>query len=271
MAIGEQITDGYKETEIARQLGRTPSWVSERLNELRTEILLQNELLPPLTDHEYQSLKQSIATYGQWHPILVNRDLKLIDGAHRLRACHELDRPAKYLILDGLTPNEEWELAVALNASRRQMTRQQKRKLIEHELMRNPNRSDRRIAAMCGVHHETVAAARTEIADAGDTWVAQGLPAAAKPAYAGEPDDPDDDQIPQVAATATIVLPATPPPAVAPAARVDARGRRQPAKKPPRPPIERVIQTIACPCCGHDLELVRAGAVYTIRPHPAAA
>lgn len=248
------MADGFKETEIAKLLGRTPSWVSERLSELRTEILLQNSQLPPLTDAEYASLKQSLQTFGQWHPIIVNADLKLIDGAHRLRACDELGIPAKYLPVTGLTVDEEWELAVALNAARRSLTRQQKRKLIEHELMRDPHRSDRRIAAVCGVHHETVAATRAEIAAAGEQWVASALPDTDRPADPGNAPETDTTV---VATTATVAQKSTA--TVAPATRIDARGARQPARKPPRPPVDRVTAQTACPCCGRLVNVIRHG------------
>lgn len=248
IAIGEPMMDGFKETEIAKQLGRTPSWVSERLSELRTEILLQNGLLPPLTDTEYAALKHSISLYGQQVSILVNEDLRLIDGGHRLRICDELEIPARYTILQGLNPGEQWELAVALNASRRQMTRQQKRKLIEHELMRAPDRSDRRIAAMCGVHGETVATVRAEIVDAGDAWVGGALPPLERP--------PDPGAERAVDAPVSVTVSGTTSTTVNPPRRVDSRGVSQPARKP-KPRVPRTVASSACPGCGVPVEIIR--------------
>ena len=174
--IQDPILDGWKETELAAKLGRTPSWVSERLSELRTEILLQNGGFPPLTDAEDASLRESIRRNGVMLPVLVDEDLNLIDGRNRLRLSHDLGVPCPYWILYDLTTEEKREIAVALNAARRQLTRQQKRKLIEHELMHDGTRSDRRIAAICGVSHTTVGAVRHEITESAQRWRELELP-----------------------------------------------------------------------------------------------
>ena len=65
------------------------------------------DLVPRMTDEEFQSLKESIATNGLIHPIIVH-DGKILDGRHRREACRQLDRdppvediecddPAKYV------------------------------------------------------------------------------------------------------------------------------------------------------------------------------
>jgi ParB-like chromosome segregation protein Spo0J len=48
------------------------------------------KLLPKMSDQEFAELKASIQTEGQHYPIIVNEDLEVLDGHHRLRACVEL-------------------------------------------------------------------------------------------------------------------------------------------------------------------------------------
>ena len=50
-----------------------------------------NKLLPKMSEEEFAELKASIQTEGQHYPIIVNEDLEVLDGHHRLRACIELD------------------------------------------------------------------------------------------------------------------------------------------------------------------------------------
>ena len=48
------------------------------------------KLLPKMSDEEFAELKASIQAEGQHYPIIVNEDLEVLDGHHRLRACTEL-------------------------------------------------------------------------------------------------------------------------------------------------------------------------------------
>lgn len=163
--IGEQLPEGYKINEIANELGRPPSWVSERLNELRDEVLLQTGHFFPLSDHEYQALEASILEHGIQVDVLLGEHLPLIDGRHRLQIGqqHGLEIPCR--LLQGLTADQEHDLYIGLNAARRQLNRAQKRTLVQAELMRNPARSDLTIASVCGVHWDTVGVIRREIAE----------------------------------------------------------------------------------------------------------
>lgn len=164
--IGDPHSDGYPITEIADSLGQPASWVSTRLQELREELLLASGHFFPLTDHEYQALEQSCLVYGIQVDVLLGEHIPLIDGRHRLLIAqkHGLEAPCR--LLQGLSPDEEHDIAVGLNAARRQLNRAQKRTLVQAELMRNPARSDRLIASVCGVHWDTVGAIRSEIAEA---------------------------------------------------------------------------------------------------------
>ena len=50
-----------------------------------------DKLLPKMSEQEFAELKTSIKTEGQHYPIIVNENLEVLDGHHRLRACLELD------------------------------------------------------------------------------------------------------------------------------------------------------------------------------------
>jgi len=188
--------------------------VSERLSSLRSELLLQSGLFFPLSEHEYDALRSSIERHGVQSPAIIGEHIALVDGRHRLLIAQELglhDIPV--IFLHGMTHEAERELAISLNSARRQMTRAQKRTLIESELLRDPNRSDRWIASICGVHHETVGEARRDLA----TSIAD----ASTPI---PPDAASDNKTP------------TPPIDVAPTTRLGRNGRKQPASKPPLAP-----------------------------------
>lgn len=216
--IGENIPDGYPLTELAEKLGRPPSWVSERLASLRNELLLQSGLFFPLTDSEYDALRASIRRHGIRTPILIGEHTTLIDGRHRLLIAEELglnDCPA--IFLTGLSAEAERELAIGLNAARRQLTRAQKRTLIEAELMRDPARSDRLIASICGATHPTVADVRREL-----THAQTPQEAPSEPARVSEPVTTRSDQ--QAPHSVTQSAPAVD---YDPPGRIDRRGSLQ--------------------------------------------
>jgi len=238
--IVEPMTRGYRETEIAEMLGRTPSWVSERLSELRTEIQLQNGLFPPLTDDEYKALKTSIEQQGIRVPILLDENEDVIDGRHRLRIAGELDIDVPVIVLTGLTDEEKQELEYELNAARRQLSRGQKQVMVRYQLLVDANRSDRRIATICGVHHETVASIRRQLE----------AEQATKHAVENAPDDADTVETAhgtvELTKGADVAETATRQPFVN---RVDSTGRVQPASKP----REKQESIIECPHCGENI------------------
>lgn len=243
------MTDGYKLSEIAAELGRPASWVSERLSDLRTELLLASGHFLPLADHEYDALRDSIARHGVRIPIIIGEHIALVDGRHRLLAATELgltDIPA--IFLHDLGPEAERELATSLNAARRHITRQQKKILVEHELTRDPNRSDRLIASICGVSHPFVATVRAEIAEQQRLEQVQ--------MHAEAPSAPHLDEgsalMETIAAGPTIEVKNPEAlyqaPAEAPQ-RVDATGRVQPAKRAPS--IIAGVKPLAYLTCAH--------------------
>lgn len=277
--INDPVQDGWKETELASKLGRTPSWVSERLSELRTEILLQNGLFPPLTDAEEAALRDSIRRYGVIAPVMVDEDVELIDGRNRLLITSELALPCPFFILADLTAEEKREIGIAINAARRQLNRQQRRKLIEHELMHDSARSDRRIAAICGVSHPTVAAVRAEITQQVGRWRELELPLGDAPPAPAVAPDYDAEELstpvwqrgPRI--THAVIDEAAHIPDETFAAvdailerRTDALGRSNPVRTRSTPP-PKTIATAPCPCCGQPLDIVRTAGAYTLAAH----
>ncbi len=164
--IGDRLPQGYKLNAIATELGQSVSWVSQRLQELRDELTLAAGRFFPLTPTEYDALRQSIADDGVLNPILIGEHIACLDGYHRCTISLELgltEIPAVFV--SGKSAEEEYELSLALNTARRQLNRAQKQSLVRAELHRDPGRSDRRIAAVCGVAPTTVGSLRAAMAE----------------------------------------------------------------------------------------------------------
>lgn len=163
LLIGTDMIDGYKMGEISERLGQPPSWVAERLDELKAELALDAGAFLPLTFSEYESLTESIKEYGVRTPILIGEH-QLIDGRHRFLISQSLglsEIPAEFVF--GLTAEQEADVAVMVNSARRQMNRRQKRILIRAQLKKDWSRSSRTIAAICGVTAPTVEDVREEM------------------------------------------------------------------------------------------------------------
>jgi hypothetical protein len=89
------------------------------------------QVMPPLTDEEYEALKADIAERGVQVPVEYDEDGNILDGYHRVRACQELgitDWPK--VVRRGLTEEQKIEHALALNLHRRHLTREQRRELV---------------------------------------------------------------------------------------------------------------------------------------------
>lgn len=114
-----------------------------------------NGLLPDLMKPEYAALKADIKKNGVFVPISIDEKYIVIDGHHRLRACIELgieNVPTR--MHSPLDPTEKQDLALRLNLNRRNLTREQKRNVIEAVLVQDQgSRSDRVVADAIGVDH----------------------------------------------------------------------------------------------------------------------
>lgn len=115
---------------------------------------MQYQLLPDLTESEYESLKAHIAEHGVLVPVEYDEDGNILDGHHRLRACGELgitDWPS--IIRPGLTEDEKRDHVLALNLERRHLTREQRQEVVAK--LRAEGWSYRRIGERLGVSDVT--------------------------------------------------------------------------------------------------------------------
>lgn len=121
------------------------------------------DVMPDMSDEEYESLKESIRQNGfdPSTPIVVDETGQIIDGHHRFRACRELD-------IDPITVTVEEssiERALRTNLARRDLSSGATRKAVKHYLENHHDgeRTQAEVAADLGVSQATVSRAWTEI------------------------------------------------------------------------------------------------------------
>src|SRR5450755_1217305 len=120
--------------------------------------------LPPLPYEQFLALRDNIAVNGVLVPILVDGSgpkRKIIDGNYRKAIADELDYDCPEIVHPDLGEDEKRILARALNLARRQLTQDQKRKLVGDQLAETPDRSNRSLGKLLG-RHATVATVRSE-------------------------------------------------------------------------------------------------------------
>lgn len=78
-------------------------------------------LVPPLSQAEYNALKDSIKTEGQQLPIIVNAGMEILDGHHRNKACLELSIEPDFEIKHFDDELSERLFVVEANLRRRQL------------------------------------------------------------------------------------------------------------------------------------------------------
>jgi ParB-like chromosome segregation protein Spo0J len=119
------------------------------------------DLIPPMTEAEYEDLKADIKANGLLMPIVLFEG-KVLDGRHRLRACREVDLEPRF------TEGDDWisnpaAFVLSANIHRRHLDAKQKRDVIEALLKASPEKSDRQIAEMTKSSPTTVGAVRREM------------------------------------------------------------------------------------------------------------
>ena len=126
--------------------------------------------LPALSYEEFTALRDSIALNGVLVPIIVDSTgpkRRIIDCNYRKQIADELGYDCPEIVQPNLEEDEKRQLARCLNLARRQLTQEQKRRLIADQLEEMPDRSNRVVAKGLGVHHSTVAAVRAELESTG--------------------------------------------------------------------------------------------------------
>ena len=122
------------------------------------------QVFPDLPPEEFETLKRDIAERGVQVAIEITPEGEILDGHQRQRACRELGiRNYPRRIVSGLDDEGKRHHAIRANCLRRQLTRQQKRELIEAELRRNARQSNNMLAEIFGVDDKTIAAYRREL------------------------------------------------------------------------------------------------------------
>lgn len=112
------------------------------------------QLLPRLTDEEYDALKADIAEHGIRVPIDVDESGTVIDGHHRAWIAADLGVECPRRVLADLTDEQKRAHAIAANVYRRSLTRDQRREMVRR--LRELGMSTRRIAEVAQVSQSTV-------------------------------------------------------------------------------------------------------------------
>lgn len=214
--IAPLLADGADAAMVADQLGCSSKQVNEAMAVLREELRAQKEgaVLPPLRDDDYEALRDSIQQLGQLVPIVVDDKGRPLydDGNHRLRACTELGLEP-WTVAYETSPTSrngsgDWRRAasLAVNTARRQLTPEQRKRIVAAELLYDPTSSDRSIAARAGLSHPTVAKVRKALAARGivesvTTRTRSDGRVGAHPPAGVEPADPPEDAAGEVFAS----------------------------------------------------------------------
>lgn len=126
------------------------------------------QLLPPLTDDEYQALREDIAANGVRVPVDVDENMVTLDGHHRRRIADQLEIDCPVRVIGGLSEAQKRAHALAVNIQRRSLTREQKRELIAASLIADPELSDRAHGRRTSSDHKTVGSLRGELEGRGE-------------------------------------------------------------------------------------------------------
>jgi hypothetical protein len=117
------------------------------------------DILPPLDEPSFRGLKASISEKLWTGRILLDQDLNILDGHSAWRAFLELGlrpRPCYLFRLPEDRPELGRAIVLNTNLMRRQLSREEKRKIIRDQLALCPTLSARGVAELLGVSHHTV-------------------------------------------------------------------------------------------------------------------
>lgn len=78
-------------------------------------------LVPEISDEEYDILKRSIKENGLYVPIIVNQDGMLLDGHHRYKVCQEIGISPSHIIREFKDELDEKLFVIDCNLTRRQL------------------------------------------------------------------------------------------------------------------------------------------------------
>jgi ParB-like nuclease family protein len=118
-------------------------------------------LLPPMTDEEFNDLVADIKKNGLIEPITIYED-KILEGRHRYKACEKLGGMKYFSTPHTYRGDDPLGYVMAKNVHRRHLTPKQRREVIAAALKMNPEKSNREIAKSVKQDHKTVAKVRKE-------------------------------------------------------------------------------------------------------------
>jgi len=118
--------------------------------------------MPPLSEDQLTALREDIAKNGVLVPVTVDQHGRVLDGHNRSAIADELGIDYPTVVVEVADDEAAMDLAVTLNGARRHLNQEQKRALIEHELIRRPDDSDRAISRRVGCSPTTVGTVRSE-------------------------------------------------------------------------------------------------------------
>ncbi len=127
------------------------------------------QILPPPTEEYLDSLRASIVQRGVDEAIIVDENGEIVDGVQRATICDELGIFCPTQVRLFASEAEKFELALTRNCTRRQLGRDDKKKLIATYLRVDPQISDHLLAQIVGgISSNNVAAVRAKLISAGD-------------------------------------------------------------------------------------------------------
>lgn len=168
--IESLLAEGRTQDEVAAMLALPKREVERARAELREEALAieHGAELPDLSKEARAGLVDSIAELTQLVPILLDEEGNVLDGHNRMAVCTELGiEPLVHTVETHGDPEIRRQIALAANTARRSLSPADRRKVIAAEIIFDPERSDRAIAAALGVGNHTVARVRAELEEAG--------------------------------------------------------------------------------------------------------
>ncbi len=121
------------------------------------------QVMPDLTPDELAALEADIAERGVVVPVVLDQHGRVLDGHHRRGIADRLGLPCPVETREVVDDEDARQTALALNLTRRHLTREQRRDLIARECQARPDDSDRAIARRFGCSPSTVAAVRRPV------------------------------------------------------------------------------------------------------------
>jgi phage N-6-adenine-methyltransferase len=112
------------------------------------------QVMPPLPRHIEAALRASIQRFGVLQPVTQDQHGNTLDGHHRARIADDLGVSYRVDIVSVCDADEARDIARTLNADRRQLTEEQRRRVVAE--LRGDGHSVRAIAGALGVGKSTV-------------------------------------------------------------------------------------------------------------------